>query len=208
MTKKKNKTDDKKSKSLNVYCPKDGDTAKAVAQTILRPSVQAARTIQTYDKIDDIDINALTNELVEQINIVNKGDLRRAEGMLISQAQVLDTLFGEFARKAKGCEYLSSLKAYMNIALRSQSQCRATLEALAEIKNPRPYIQNNRAQYQQVNNGAQTNTENPLKDKYARAEEKPKSTNGLLEDHTDEWMDTGTPDTPSPINKELETVGT
>lgn len=208
MAKKKSKTEASKSTAINVYSTKDGDRAKAIAQTILRPSVQAARTIQTYDRLADSDINALADSLVEQVNLVNKGDLRRAEAMLISQAQALDTLFGEFARKANGCEYVSSLKTYMNIALRSQSQCRATLEALAEIKNPRPYIQNNRAQYQQVNNGAQSGTQTPLNEDAARAEEKPKSTNGLLEDHTNEWMDTGTPDTPSRIDKELEAVGT
>jgi mRNA-degrading endonuclease RelE of RelBE toxin-antitoxin system len=51
-------------------------------------------------------------------------------------------------------QYMKAAETYLRLALKAQSQCRATLETLAEIKNPRPYIQNNRAEYQQVNNGA------------------------------------------------------
>ncbi len=106
-----------------------------------------------------------------------------------------------------------SLKAYSEIAFKAQRQCRATLEALAEIKNPRPYIQNNKAQYQQVNNGEQPKPKNELIDTYAQArahaEKNSKTANGLLEDkrHEAEWLDTGAPETAGGNNKELETVG-
>lgn len=45
------------------------------------------------------------------------------------------------------------------MALKAQAQCRATLEALAEIKNPRPVAfvkqANISGEHQQVNNGVQ-----------------------------------------------------
>jgi hypothetical protein len=68
-----------------------------------------------------------------------------------------------------------------------------TVETIAEIKNPRPYIQNNRAEYQQVNNGADSNSKTNTRT-YAHTE-KSFSTNELLEDktHEQEWMDTRTP---------------
>ena len=71
-------------------------------------------------------------------NAVENGDLKRAEGLLIAQAHSLDALFGYFARKASTSQYVDHLKLYMNIGLRAQSQCRATLETLAEIKKPPP----------------------------------------------------------------------
>lgn len=87
----------------------------------------------------------------------------------------------------------------MRLALKAQSQCRNTIEALAEIKNPKPYIQNNRAQYQQVNNGNQSLVRG----------QNPNDANKLLEDNSyeQEWMDTGTPQEASENDKELETLG-
>jgi hypothetical protein len=42
-------------------------------------------------------------------------------------------------RKGHSSEYVDHLKAYFNIALKAQNQCRMTLETLSEIKNPKPY---------------------------------------------------------------------
>ncbi|HEY2023963.1 MAG TPA: hypothetical protein VGH68_22910, partial [Paraburkholderia sp.] len=44
---------------------------------------------------------------------------------------------GQLARKATHCEYLNQMQAHLSLALKAQAQSRATLEALAEIKNPR-----------------------------------------------------------------------
>lgn len=35
-------------------------------------------------------------------------------------------------------EYLNATDTYLRLALKAQAQCRATLQTLAEIKNPRP----------------------------------------------------------------------
>lgn len=180
------------------------------AQAICDPSVQAAATIKTYNKHDDtLNVNAVIKELKSQNKALREGGINRVEDILLSQAHSLDVLFGEFVRRAKGCEYIDSLKTYMNLGLRAQSQCRATLEALAEMKNPRPYIQNNKAQYQQVNNGGTYPEVNKENNTRAHAGRNSKSTNGLLEDqtHEQEWLDGGTPETASGTDKELETVG-
>lgn len=180
------------------------------AKIILNPVIQSAVTIHRYNHGDyEVNINSLIEELSTQNEQVHNGSLKRTETLLLSQAHTLDALFGHYVGKAKGCEYLEHLKTYMNIGLRAQSQCRATLEALAEVKNPRPYIQNNRAEYQQVNNGERPQTSNAFKEQNTpirAGEEKPKMTNGLLEDHTDEWMDTGTPEAASGNHKKLETL--
>ena len=60
------------------------------------------------------------------------------------------------ARRGEHREYLPAAETYLRLALKAQAQCRATVEALAEIKNPRPVAfvkQANIAQGpQQVNN--------------------------------------------------------
>lgn len=204
--KKSDKIRKRNPKSVEITSP-EGERAKeaALARTYLRPTVLAAATIKgQYASEDQVNINALIEELGTQVSLVHGGNLGRAEAMLVTQAHTLDALFAELISRARinMGQYPDAVNKYMNLALRSQSQCRATLEALAEIKNPRPYIQHNKAQYQQVNNGGQ-----PQSNLHAQAGENLKSTNGLLEDNTHEWMDTGAQETASGNNKELETVG-
>ncbi|WP_210235030.1 hypothetical protein, partial [Mesorhizobium sp. M2D.F.Ca.ET.185.01.1.1] len=61
----------------------------------------------------------------------------QVESMLFAQANTLDMIFGHLARKAAFSEYLNQFQAHLSLALKTQAQCRATLEALAGIKNPR-----------------------------------------------------------------------
>lgn len=50
---------------------------------------------------DTHDVNELVSELSRQVSAVSDGDMRRAEAMLIAQAQVLDSLHVNLARRAK-----------------------------------------------------------------------------------------------------------
>jgi len=54
-------------------------------------------------------------------------------------------------------DIMPKLETYLRLALKAQGQCRATLETLAEIKNPQPtafITQQNIGVNQQVNNDA------------------------------------------------------
>jgi hypothetical protein len=79
--------------------------------------------------------------------------------MLTAQAHTLDAIFGNCARRAAANmgEYMHAAELYLRLALKAQSQCRATLETLAAIKNPAPVAfvrqANISAGPQQVNNG-------------------------------------------------------
>lgn len=55
---------------------------------------------------------------------------------MTTQAHILDAIFNNLARRAINAEYLDNLDRYLKLALGAQSQCRATWEALATIKNP------------------------------------------------------------------------
>ncbi|MFN6131364.1 MAG: hypothetical protein ACK59M_18615 [Pseudomonadota bacterium] len=138
----------------------DDTSARATARTVLRPTIGAAIATQAvYGKKiggELLDVGELSNELVEQCGKVHGGDLKRMESMMVAQATTLDALFNRLTQRAMEQEYLKQFETYMRLALKAQGQARATVEALAEIKNPRPVAfvkQANVGTNVQVNNG-------------------------------------------------------
>jgi hypothetical protein len=145
----------------------DGETrTDAVASNVIRPTVGGAITAMSYGRKygDDLELAALIRALSEQARDVHGGDLKRAETMLTVQAHTLDAIFNELAQRAalNMGEYLSACETYLRLALKAQSQCRATLETLVAIKNPTPVAFVKQANIangpQQVNNGAVSET--------------------------------------------------
>lgn len=176
--------------------------ADTLARCALLPSVRAAITARTFAKSvagDSIELRAMVAALSDQTAAVRGGDLARVEDMLTAHAHTLDAIFNELAQRAIAQEYMQNLDTFMRLALKAQSQCRATLEALAEIKNPRPVAfvhQANIAQGpQQVNNG-----------QASRAEKTPTAPNGLLET-PHERMDVRPQIEPGRADPALEAVG-
>lgn len=100
---------------------------------------------------------AVFRAVAAQIKSVNQGDLTQVEGMLYGQAIALQTMFLDFADRAKRADTLEKVQCLTQLALRAQSGSRNTLQALIESKNPRNVAfvkQTNVAHTQQVNNGA------------------------------------------------------
>ena len=94
---------------LEVAVQAGEDRRAVVARTLLRPTVQAAATIQGFSserKSDRDDLKALVTELSTQTAALAAGDLSRAEAMLLAQAHTLDAIFGTLARRAVTQEYL------------------------------------------------------------------------------------------------------
>lgn len=67
------------------------------------------------------------------------GDKALASNLLAAQAMTLDAVFTELARRSamNMGEYLDASDRYMRLALKAQANCRATLEALAKLHQPR-----------------------------------------------------------------------
>ena len=135
---------------------------KKHAQLIMSPECAAYRVIRCADENTDLhqntDVQSLVDELRAQSAAVRRGDLEHVEAMLMNQATSLQSLFTGLTQRAMGQTYLSSLESFMRLALKAQSQCRATLETLAAIKNPPVVIArqaniNQGSGNQQVNNG-------------------------------------------------------
>lgn len=97
--------------------------------------------------------------LRETVGKVRGGDLGYAETLLVGQAAALNSLFVNMVGSAGLTRGINpqAFERYMRLALKAQSQCRCTLETLAEIKNPRQVAfvrQANIANgHQQINNG-------------------------------------------------------
>lgn len=184
----------------------NADIAGAIARTLTLPQTNAAAVIENWQK-DTHDVNALAAELGRQVEAVNGGDLRRAEGMLIAQAHTLDSIFTNLARRATNQEYLKQWEAYMRMAMKAQNQCRMTLETLAAIKNP-PVVyarQMNVANGpQQVNNGTAPNS-TPAS---AHPQETAFQQNELLEDqrHGRTQLDARTTAATSRTHQDVEAV--
>jgi hypothetical protein len=186
----------------------DEDQAVAIARTVLRPTVQAAVTLKEYSKsYGDLDLGGLIDSLTEQTCASSDGDLKRAEAMLTTQAHTLDAIFNNLARRAalNIGEYMDACDKYLKLALRAQSQCRATWEALATIKNPpvMGYVRQANIAHgpQQVNNASAAPGGAP------RAGENPNLQNKLLEERYGERLDPGTACTPSRADPAMATVG-
>jgi len=179
----------------------DANPDDAIAQTLTRPEVGAAATIQKFDGANH-EVNALARELSAQVAAVNGGDLKRAESMLISQSHTLDVLFNHLTRIAQGNMvegYLSATETYLRLALKAQSQCRTTLETLAQVKNP-PVVYARQANF--ANGPQQVNNNIP-----SQARENGNQPNKLSGDSNELLSNTGTSAFTGGVDTPMETVG-
>ena len=205
--KRKPKPNKRDSKELVTQAKPGDDEERVIAETALHPAVQAATSLQQYGagNFRELDLFGLVGALSAQTKAANEGDLSRAEAMLVAQAHSLDAIFNNLAQRAVNAEYLDNLDRFLKLALRAQSQSRATWEALATIKNP-PIVgyvrQANIAHgHQQVNNAPSSASEAP------RARENANPQNELLEEKDDERLDTRATGTPGQADPAMATLG-
>jgi hypothetical protein len=136
------------------------ESHRNLARTVTSPEVAALRIVSCTEAGsglgDALDTPTLLEVLREQSAAVNAGDMAHAEGMLMAQATALQSLFARLSEKALTAGHLDHFDGFMRMALRAQSQCRATLETLANVKNP-PVVYARQANVttgpQQINNG-------------------------------------------------------
>jgi len=153
---------------------------------------------------EQLSVTDIDSELRANGDAVVAGDLGRVERMLIGQAITLDTIFANLAERASRQEYVKNMDTFLRLALKAQSQARATAEALALIKNPMPYIkQTNIAQgYQQVNNGQTVPSAHAGNSSFAQSK-----LLGAENGQTLERMDTGAQAQAGRGDSEMATVG-
>jgi len=148
-------------KEVPIYGKTKADGRVYFAKLVTSSELAAHRVINITEEKSglgvSIDVPNMLEQLRNQAAAVNRGDLSEAEGMLMNQATALQSLFARLTERAMDKDSIPAFEAFMRMALRAQNQCRATLEALAEIKNPRPVAFVKQANIahgpQQINNG-------------------------------------------------------
>ncbi len=126
-----------------------------LAHIALSPEFKAAITSKAYaPAIGEQDLAAILQRLGELSSRVTTGKTDDVESMLAVQALTLDSIFHRLALQAERNigQYPKAVDTYLRLALKAQSQSRATAEALAALKSPRQYIsQTNVAGAMQIN---------------------------------------------------------
>ncbi|MEY3123868.1 MAG: hypothetical protein RLZZ573_388, partial [Pseudomonadota bacterium] len=195
-----------KANTIQTYI-KPGTTQEAAVANVAFDGVTGnAVTAMAFRKgnFGAIDINEGIRVLREASTRVHDGKLQDLETTLTAQASTLDAIFNELARRSalNLGEYIGAAETYLRLALKAQSQCRATIETIAAMKNP-PVVFTRNANIvngpQQINNHQpQTNSLNGKNSDSPAREE--------LEHHHANTLDTGAQAAPERVNSTLEAV--
>ena len=186
-----------KKQVLILKLEKDQTKEEAIAEFNSKSEFLGTAVKESFDVGlgDDFDFQANMKVLERATKQIKSGDLSKVEEMYISQAMALEVMFTSLARRAKAQEKLLQYETHMRFALKAQNQCRATLQALIQLKQPNQTAfikQTNIAHgHQQVNNGIQL-------------ENKSNSQNKLLEDIND--LDTRTKAATKPVDSQLDAL--
>lgn len=149
--------------ALEIEAATEADMPAELSKMLAGPHLASALvSFATGRKLigSELELTAIREALKDAGDRIHSGDLSNVEAMLHSQAIALNLMFAEMNRSAlralhNGASFEAG-RALMGISLKAQSQCRTTLETLANIKNP-PTVFAKQANIangpQQVNNG-------------------------------------------------------
>lgn len=133
--------------------------AQAMARKLLQPTLKNAAAASAFtgkmmgSDLELPGIGDYADHLHGAAHAAAAGDLGMASKILAAQAITLDSMFAELARRSamNMGEYIHAAERYGRLALKAQSNCRATLEALAKLHLPREQI----VKHVHVNEGGQ-----------------------------------------------------
>lgn len=171
-------------------------------------SALAATTFKAYsDSGNTLEVIDLIGELRKAGEEVSSGNLSRMEGMLAHQALTLDAIFNNLAQQSHKQDTFKGTEVLLRLALKAQAQSRSTVEAIALLKNPMPYIRqaNISSGHQQVNNAC---AGSPVHDGSPPARNSQSEQNKLLEEDHGQWLDTGATGKAGRVDSCVATVGT
>ena len=178
---------------------------------VLSSNAQNAVGIQAWGKFaGEASLQALDENLGVKTRQVTDGDMRPIEGMLYRQAKTLETIFIHLSARAAGNTSLKQFQVNLTLALKAQEQCRSTLEALAEIKNPRTvsFVKQSNVTTgpQQVNNTFSGTAAEDYAQVRAHGENLTTEPNKLLKADHGQRMDTRAQGQAGRVNQAVETV--
>lgn len=122
---------------------------------VFRPGAPPDREYSSYPfgaPATSIDLTTTFENIAAAAERVNPGDLGHLEGLLTAHAVALNAMFVSLARRADVTRRLDHEGHYLKLAFKAQSQCRATVEQLAEMKTPAIFTRQANITAQQVVN--------------------------------------------------------
>jgi hypothetical protein len=127
----------KEREPLKVTMQTGEDEAAALARIGLDPAANAMATARLFTRgsFGELSEGGLYQALGNHVAEAKGGDLSRQRAMLAAQSFTLNSIFTEMARRAalNMGEYVGAAETYMRLALKAQSQSRATIEALDRL---------------------------------------------------------------------------
>lgn len=138
-------SDMKPDNALKVEQKSDETAAQAMARKLMQPAFRNAVAASGFatkmlgSKIEQPGLGDYADYVQLTGEKAAGGDLAMASHILAAQALTLDNMFTELARRAalNMSEYVNAAERYGRLALKAQSNCRATLETLAKLHQPR-----------------------------------------------------------------------
>ena len=130
---------------MKVYATEGDNVALQVAKSIVAPDFRHGLTVSQIHKVqfgtmeDAPGLGDFADAIRATGKAAESGELACASRMRAAQAMTLDSIFTEMARRMalNMGEHLSATEIYARTALKAQAGCRATLEALAKLHQPR-----------------------------------------------------------------------
>ena len=131
--------------SLTVEQTTDETGAQAMARKLMQPAFRNAAAASGFatkmlgNKIEQPGLADYADYVQLTTEKAAGGDIAMASHILAAQALTLDNMFTELARRTalNMGDYINAAERYGRLALKAQSNCRATLEALAKLHQPR-----------------------------------------------------------------------
>lgn len=176
---------------------------RKLAQTILSPAVNAGHAVRKWSGLEGTPFDrGLLVELEAQIAAIASGKSDRPAEIMAAHIETLDALFYSLLGNAHAYRGNPMMAEKIRLALKVQSQIRATVQALADLKNPRPvaYVQQANIAHgpQQINNGLSVAWPAEVVNGIQPSE--------LLEARNDTRLDTPTTGATSSVDTQLEAV--
>ena len=179
-----------------------GETqAETEVKFVTSPEVLGAILQREFTLSDDenMDLGTLAEVLESTCSESIDGKTQRGAMILATQAEALNSIFTRLAVKAARNMngYVEATNVYLRLALKAQSQSRATIEALGRLQNPKitQFVGQLNATTgpQQVNNATGEAIEN--------------QPNELLDLENAKWMDRGAKSQAVENDPKVETLG-
>lgn len=145
--------------ALTVERTSEETGAQALARKLLQPTFKNAAAASAFTSKmigTELELPGI-GDYVDHVHLVTQkatnGDLAMVSQMLAAQAVTLDSMFTEFARRSamNMGDYIDAAERYGRLALKAQGNCRATLDTLAKVHQPREQT----VRHVHVNDGGQ-----------------------------------------------------